>query len=221
MNQIMTATKVVAADQMLPTSGSLLLESLRLTSYAVLHDALSLHLRGEIPRADVSELLDQINQVTRGRYYVPGSLAVSGDPSVPVVTSRFSVSSVTSRAGAAMLLLRAPKGRKLVNDLLELVGDTELALQLGSPQSLAQAAGPSPDGAGSLRADVQRLLVDVARERGVPSETLLEQLTAFVGQRGPVAGKRSLADVSDKQLTVVRDRLGRLQSERAQTRGRR
>lgn len=199
------------ADRVLPVSGSVSLQGLRLTSYTVLHDGVSVHLRGEILRQEISELLDRIVQVTHGRYYVPGSLAISGETVGGAVQSRFSVASVTSRRGAAMLLLRAPKERSLVVALLGLVGDAELTLQMGIPQTLG--TGPK-DAENGMRAAVQALLEEIARRRRMDTGALLEQLTAFVGKGGKhVPGKRALAEVSAKQLPVVRDRLLRMRED--------
>lgn len=150
---------------------------------------LSIHLKGEIPRQEIGDVLDAIARVTGGKYLIRGELAG--------VRSLFSVASVTSRRGTATIVLYAPMDSGLVQSLIPLVGGNNLTLVLGVPSGIRTGS-----------TDLRVLLETAARKKGIPPEDLLEKLTTFQAKDGRVVrGKRDLSMLSEQQSEVVRDKL--------------
>jgi hypothetical protein len=180
----------------LPIRGSVELSGTCLTSYVVQEDMLSLHLRAEVPRRDVADILDRIADATRGRNGVPAWL---GD-----IETMASIASVVSRRGSTSILVHAPKNRKVADQLFPNVGTAHrFRFRMGVPLP--------PGVAADEHHELAQLLERAAGGAGVAPEDLLERVTRFKRRDGKeIPGKRDLARVSPQQRRVVHDRLARM-----------
>jgi hypothetical protein len=179
----------------LPVRGSVALPGACLTSYVVQEDMLSLHLRAEVPRRDVADILDQTADATRGRNVVPAWL---GD-----IHTMASIASVVSRRGSTSILVHAPKSRKVADQLFPNVGTGHrFSFRMGVPLPPGEAADEHHE--------LAQLLERAAGGAGVSPEDLLERVTRFKRDGKEIPGKRDLTRVSPQQRRAVHDRLVRI-----------
>ncbi len=71
-----------------------------------------------------------------------------------------------------------------------------------------------PDGVDAQRSAIKAMIMELAGEDENVAKDMLEELTTFEGSKGTVKGKRSTAQLSEKQVPVVYGKVKKLYEER-------
>jgi hypothetical protein len=152
----------------------------KIMSYSVLHNAVSIKLLCEDPGALVNEARDEKRRV---RF---DDLALEAK-----------IRSINIQREGTSILLRTKRNRYIVSRLFELMEREAVELSFSTPQDPLQTAK-------GLEEKISYLLEKASKKLGEPEEKLLLRLTTFRDKNGKeISGKRSIQDISEGQKGVV------------------
>jgi len=164
----------------------------KIMSYSVLQNAVSIKLLCEDPRGLVNEARDEKRRVR-----------------FDDLTLEAKIRSINIQREGTSILLRTKRNRYIVSRLFELMEREAVELSFSTSQDPLQTAA-------GLEGKISYLLTKASKKLGEPEEELLLRLTTFRDKNGKeISGKRSIQDISEGQKGVVLRKLNAILREEA------
>ena len=176
------------------------LPQLTLMHCNILHNAISLQLKGPNCTTAISEILKKLTIESNGQYYIIGKLDHLFLP--------FCLLSRNEEKHHTQFRFRVPKTVDLGSQLIPLVSTTPHTLILNPLAKALRTPPPSPANTPHLTNDSLQLLLDtVAHKSGQDTITLLRSITRFKRPNGYYPGVAEVKDLSERQRPHVYTRL--------------
>ena len=153
----------------------------KIMSYSVLHNGVSIKLLCEDPGGLVNEARDEKRRIR-----------------FDALSLEAKIRSINIQREGTSILLRTKRNRYIVSRLFELMEREAVELSFSTPQDPLQTA------AGLVEEKISYLLEKASKKLGEPEEELLYRITTFRDREGKeISGKRSIQDISEGQKGVV------------------
>ncbi len=152
----------------------------KIMSYSVLHNGVSIKLLCEDPGGLVNEARDEKRRIR-----------------FDALSLEAKIRSINIQREGTSILLRTKRNRYIVLRLFELMEREAVELSFSTPQDPLQTAA-------GLEEKISYLLEKASKKLGEPEEELLYRITTFRDREGKeISGKRSIQDISEGQKRVV------------------
>jgi len=187
----------------MPANQKVELFPVRLLGYRVASSNISLQIQSPTTRPEAVELLNQIQHVENRSKGLKAHVVAKIEDADTNTMTRFAaeLASLSSKRNNVNLLLHIPKSRRVAKVLFDLVGGKDLFLTIFPTWKTDH---PDNHDREKNVQEVDNMLTILGDLTHRYKDEILYELTTFKNEGGAtVEGKRTLDEVSDRQLEVV------------------
>jgi|GEM_PF-5546088 len=187
----------------MPATQKVELFPVRLLGYRVASSNISLQIQSPTTRPEAVELLNQIQHVENRSKGLKAHVVTKIEDADTSTMTRFAaeLASLSSKRNNVNLLLHIPKSKRVAKVLFDLVGERDLFLTIFPTWKTENSDNHDREKTVEEVDNMLTILGDLTHRY---KEEILYELTTFRNEEGStVEGKRTLDEVSDRQLEVV------------------